>query len=299
MFHLMTHAFFKALLFLAAGAVSHHLGGEQDIRRMGGLRTVMPNVHRAFLVGCVSLAALPPFSGFWSKDGIISSAFADGGALGYTLFAAGLLGALLTGAYTFRLYYRVFHGAPSDLVTADAHADGHGHGEGPQTMLVPIGALAVLATIGGLVVIPGVWEPFLEWIDEVAPPLVEATTAEEYFTSLISVGLAVIGILLARRAFRAGRELVPDGGVRTVLEHKLYFDELYDALFSRPAQALALLLRDRVETPVVHRSIDEVARGSLEAGSGVARVQTGLLRTYALVIAASAVVLAVVFLAVR
>ncbi len=297
MFHLMTHAFFKALLFLAAGAVSHHLGGEQDIRRMGGLRSVMPYTHRAFLAGALALAALPPFSGFWSKDGIISSAFASGGALGYTLFAMGLLGALLTGAYTFRLYYLVFHGEPSPLVAESA--DTHGHGEGPRTMLVPVGVLAVLATIGGLVVIPGVWEPFLEWIDEVAPPLVVPTVSAEYLTSLISVSLAVLGILVARRAFRAGRELVPEGTVRTALEHKLYFDELYDAVFSRPAQTAATQLRDRVETPVVHRSLDEVARGSLEAGAGVARIQTGLLRTYALVIAASVVVLAVVFLAVR
>jgi NADH-quinone oxidoreductase subunit L len=104
MFHLMTHAFFKALLFLSAGVIIHHLAGEQDIRRMGGLRKVMPFTHAAFLVGALALAGIPPLSGFWSKDGIISSALAEGGALGYTLLALGLLGALLTGAYTFRLY---------------------------------------------------------------------------------------------------------------------------------------------------------------------------------------------------
>ena len=123
MFHLMTHAFFKALLFLSAGVIIHHLGGEQDIRRMGGLRKVMPFTHAAFLVGALALAGIPPLSGFWSKDGIISSALADGGALGYTLVVLGLLGALLTGAYTFRLYYLVFHGPPSDLVVA--HSGGH------------------------------------------------------------------------------------------------------------------------------------------------------------------------------
>ena len=88
MFHLMTHAFFKALLFLSAGVIIHHLGGEQDIRKMGGLRKVMPFTHAAFLVGALALAGIPPLSGFWSKDGIISSALADGGALGYTLVVA-------------------------------------------------------------------------------------------------------------------------------------------------------------------------------------------------------------------
>ena len=184
MFHLMTHAFFKALLFLSAGVIIHHLGGEQDIRRMGGLRKVMPFTHAAFLVGALALAGIPPLSGFWSKDGIISSALADGGALGYTLVVLGLLGALLTGAYTFRLYYLVFHGPPSDLVVAHsgghehAGADGHGahgHGEGPLSMLIPVGVLTVLAAIGGLVVIPGVWEPFLDWIDSAVEPLVVPT----------------------------------------------------------------------------------------------------------------------------
>ena len=182
MFHLMTHAFFKALLFLSAGVIIHHLGGEQDIRRMGGLRKVMPFTHAAFLVGALALAGIPPLSGFWSKDGIISSALADGGALGYTLVVLGLLGALLTGAYTFRLYYLVFHGPPSDLVVAHSggheHAGrrrthgAHGHGEGPLSMLIPVGVLTVLAAIGGLVVIPGVWEPFLDWIDSAVEPLV-------------------------------------------------------------------------------------------------------------------------------
>ena len=164
MFHLMTHAFFKALLFLSAGVIIHHLGGEQDIRRMGGLRKAMPFTHAAFLVGALALAGIPPLSGFWSKDGIISSALADGGALGYTLVVLGLVGALLTGAYTFRLYYLVFHGPPSDLVVAHsgghehAGADGHGshgHGEGPLSMLIPVGVLTVLAAIGGLRRDPG------------------------------------------------------------------------------------------------------------------------------------------------
>ena len=295
-FHLMTHAFFKALLFMSAGLVIHHLGGEQDIRKMGGLKSVMPRTHIAFLVGSLSLAGIPIFAGFWSKDGIVAAAFAMDDALGATLYAAGLVGALLTGLYTFRLYFTVFRGEPSEFVKEHAH---EGHGEGPLSMLIPVGILTVLATIGGLVVIPGVWEPFLHWIDETAEPLVQATVAEDYGTSAIAVSLGLIGLFVARRAFHAGRQLVTNPGIWRVLEHKLYFDELYDALFYRPAAALSVALRRNVEEPVVERSLDEIGAGTIQIGGEVARVQSGLLRTYAVAIAFAVAVLVVVFVAVR
>jgi NADH-quinone oxidoreductase subunit L len=295
-FHLMTHAFFKALLFMSAGLVIHHLGGEQDIRKMGGLRSLMPRTHLAFLVGSLALAGIPIFSGFWSKDGIISAAFASDDALGAFLYAAGLVGALLTGLYTFRLYFAVWRGEPSEFAWEHAH---EGHGEGPQSMLIPVGVLSVLATIGGLVVIPGVWEPFLHWIDETAEPLVTATVTEDYGTSAIAVSLALVGFFVARRAFTAGRQVVGNPGIWRVLEHKLYFDELYDALFYRPASAVAHALRRNVEEPVVERSLDEIGSGTIQVGGEVARVQSGLLRTYAVAIAFAVAVLVVVFVAVR
>ena len=295
-FHLMTHAFFKALLFMSAGLVIHHLDGEQDIRRMGGLKNVMPRTHIAFLAGSLSLVGIPIFAGFWSKDGIVAGAFASNDALGVFLYAAGLIGALLTGLYTFRLYFAVFRGEPSERVTEHTHA---GHGEGPASMLVPVGVLAVLATIGGLVVIPGVWEPFLEWIDQTAEPLVTATVTEEYGTSAIAVSLGLIGFFIARRAFHAGRQIVTNPGMWRILEHKLYFDELYDALFYRPAAALSVALRRNVEEPVVERSLDEIGAGTLQVGGEVGRIQTGLLRTYAVAIAFAVAVLIVVFVAVR
>jgi NADH-quinone oxidoreductase subunit L len=295
-FHLMTHAFFKALLFMSAGLVIHHLDGEQDMRKMGGLRSALPRTHLAFLVGALSLVGIPIFSGFWSKDGIVAAAFASDDALGAVLYAAGLVGALLTGLYTFRLYFAVFHGEQSELVQEHAQ---EGHGEGPTSMLLPVAALSVLATVGGLVVIPGVWEPFLHWIDQTAEPLVTATVAQDYGTSAIAVSLAIVGFLVARWAFAAGRQLVTNPTAWRVLEHKLYFDEAYDALFYRPAVALSNALRRNVEEPVVERSLDELGSGTIQVGGEVARVQSGLLRTYALAVALAVSVLVIVFVAVR
>jgi NADH-quinone oxidoreductase subunit L len=294
-FHLVTHAFFKALLFLAAGVVIHHLANEQDIRRMGGLKAELPRTHIAFLVGTVALVGLPPFAGFWSKDAILGSALATGGALGWTLFLMGLAGVLLTGAYAFRLYYTVFQGAAAE--PAAAHA--HGHGEGASSMLLPVGVLAVLSSIGGLLSIPGVWQPFTHWVEETGEALVEPTTSQDYLTSAIAVTLGLVGLFLARRAFRQERQLVTRPEAWQLFDHKLYFDELYDALFYRPAVGLSHLLRRNVEEPVIERSLDEIGSGTIQAGGGLARVQTGLLRTYAIAIAFAVAVLVVVFVAVR
>ena len=162
MFHLMTHAFFKALLFLSAGVIIHHLGGEQDIRKMGGLRKVMPFTHAAFLVGALALAGHPAALGLLveGRDHRVRPR-RRWRARVHARRRSASLGALLTGAYTFRLYYLVFHGPPSDLVLAHSggararhgrrrRTDAHGHGEGPLSMLIPVGVLTVLAAIGGL-----------------------------------------------------------------------------------------------------------------------------------------------------
>ncbi|MGH3109857.1 MAG: proton-conducting transporter membrane subunit, partial [Gaiellaceae bacterium] len=249
----------------------------------------------AFLVGTLALAGIPIFAGFWSKDAILASALADDSALGWILFVAGLTGTLLTGAYAFRLYFRVFHGERGDA----AAAHGHGHGEGPVSMLAPVGVLAIGATIGGLLSIPGVWHPFTHWVEESAEPLVEPSTGEEYLVSAIAVALALVGFAVARRAFAQDRQLVTQPDAWRWLEHKFYFDELYDTLFYRPAVALSNALRRNVEEPVIEGSLDEIGSGTLLAGGELGRVQTGLLRTYALAITFAVVVLVVVFVAVR
>ena len=302
MFHLMTHAFFKALLFMAAGLVIHHLANEQDIRRMGGLKRAMPRTYVAFLVGSLALVGIPPLSGFFSKDSILASALASGG-YGQLLFAAGLAGTLLTGIYTFRLLFIVFLGEPSPLVREHDH--GPRHGEGPWTMTVPVAILALLAVVGGWVQIAGIWHPFGEWLDPVAVgrehlALVEPTVTQDYVTSALAVGLGAMGIAVAWLLYGSRRWAVPRlPEVQRTLEHKLWFDELYDAIFYTPAVFVSRLLRDGIERPLIGGSISGVSLGAREAGGAVGEAQTGYLRSYALAIAAAVAVLIVVFISVQ
>jgi NADH-quinone oxidoreductase subunit L len=302
MFHLMTHAFFKALLFMAAGLVIHHLAGEQDMRRMGGLRRAMPRTFLAFLIGALALAGMPPLSGFFSKDAILASALASG-SYGELLFVGGAIGALLTGIYTFRMLFIVFLGEPSPLVRE--HADGHGRREGPWTMTVPVALLAVLAVIGGWVQLAGIWHPFADWLDPITLErehlaLVEPTVTQDYVASAIAVGLGLVGIGIAWMFYGARARPVPRwSAVQTTLEHKLWFDELYDAIFYRPAVFLTRLLRRNVEEPLIGGSIQGVTLGAREAGGAVGEAQTGYLREYALAIAGAVAILVVVFVAVQ
>ena len=240
---------------------------------------------------------IPIFSGFWSKDGIVSAAFASGDALGYTLYVAGLVGALLTGLYTTRLYFAVFRGEPSDFVKEHAH---EGHGEGPRSMTIPVGVLTVLATIGGLVVIPGVWEPFLHWIDETAEPLVTATVAEDYGTSAIAVTLGAHRLL--RRAPRL-RGRPPDRHEPRHLAGARAQALLRRARTTRCSTGRPR--RSRSRSAGTSRSRSSSARSTRSAPArsrSAARSRAcspGLLRTYAIAIAFAVCVLVVVFVAVR
>jgi NADH-quinone oxidoreductase subunit L len=297
MFHLMTHAFFKALLFMAGGMVIHALAGEQDMRRMGGLRGLMPWTYRAFLVGALALAGVPPFSGFFSKDSILAAALASGW-YGQVLWAAGMAGAFLTGLYAFRMVFVVFGGEPSAFVREHFHrlqADVVG-----VTHAVPVFALTVLAALGGWLQFAGIWTPVSDWLEPVTPALVDASSAQEAVSSAAAVGLGIVGIWVAWWIYSARRSRAPRiAWAHALLEHKFYFDELYDALFYRPAVLLARGFLVVIERPLVFGSISGLAVGVRELGTGTRRLQTGLVRTYALAIAASLAVVTVVFLAVR
>jgi NADH-quinone oxidoreductase subunit L len=300
MFHLMTHAFFKALLFMTAGVVIHALAAEQDIRKMGGLARVMPWTYRAFLVGALSLAAIPPFSGFFSKDSILASAI-DAGALGVSLWAVGVVGAFLTALYTFRLLYVVFFGRSDPYVKEHLHLPRF---EGPLVMMWPVAILAVLSTFAGWIQVPGGWALVDDWLEPVAPSIPEASGWLLAVSIIVSLGAALCGIGLAWKLY-GQRSAAPERlrrrypwAART-LEQKFYFDEAYDLVFYEPASRLGIELDRDVERPVILGSILGVARNVAGIGRGVASAQSGLLRTYALVVAAGLAVIVLVFVAVR
>jgi NADH-quinone oxidoreductase subunit L len=294
MFHLMTHAFFKALLFMAAGLVIHALGGEQDIRNMRGVRAAMPWTRWAFLVGSLALVGIPPFSGFFSKDSIIAAAL-HAHWYGVIFWIVALIGAFLTGLYTFRLYFIVF-------AQDGARAETHGHGEGPWTMLLPVGILSVLAIVGGWIQFAPVWTPLTRWLEPVARtlPIAEPTSWQEALSSALAVGLGLAGIGVAWALYGRRRTEVPQRPtLRRLLEHKFYFDELYDALFTRPAAGLSLMLRDGFEGPWFIATPTELADDTVTVARGVRRIQTGLLRTYVLFLGTGMAVVGIVFLIVK
>ncbi len=297
MFHLMTHAFFKALLFLAAGLAIHALTGEQDIRRMRGLGPLMPMTKWVFLIGSLALVGVPPFAGFFSKDAVISAA-AERGTYGWVLLVVALAGTFLTGLYAFRLYFILFSGEPSAELRARYH-DHHGK-EGPAWMTIPVLILALLAVLGGLVQFAPFWHPLSDWLDPVARPLVEASDTVELVVSLLAVSLGLLGILAAWLVYVAERIPIPAWPrVRRTLEEKFWFDWLYDRIFYRPADWLARALYRYFERPVIGGSILGVERGTDELSGFVARLQTGYVRMYALAFATGVAVLAVVFISVR
>ncbi len=245
---------------------------------------------------------MPPFAGFFSKDAIIAAALHDHW-YGVILAGAGLVGAFLTGVYTFRLYFLVFpvsNRARSCAFIIHAH---HGQ-EGPLTMLVPVGVLAVLAVIGGWIQFSPFWHPLTNWLAPVAQTLgvAEPTNTQEAIASVLAVLLGLAGIGVAYALYGRGEAslAVPRlPAVQRTLEHKLYFDEAYDALFYRPAAAFASWLRRDFEEPVILATGPDLGEGALELGQGASRLQTGLLRTYVLFLGTGLAIVGVVFLVVR
>ncbi len=204
LFHLMTHAFFKALLFMAAGVVIHALAGEQDIRKMGGLGKQLPWTYRCFLVGALALAAIPPFAGFFSKDAILASA-AGAGTLGWILWGVGITGAFLTALYTFRLVFIVFFGEPA----ADQPHLHKERFEGPLSMMWPVGVLTIGAIVSGFLQFPGGWAGIDTWIEPVAESIPEVSGGTAWFSALTALGLAIAGIVVAWLLYGRRRSEVP------------------------------------------------------------------------------------------
>ena len=329
LFHLMTHAFFKAVLFMGAGSVISAMGGIQDMDRMGGFRKAMPFTFAAFLCGALALAAFPFTSGFFSKDEILAFTIARGGWY-WILAIAGYAGAALTAFYAFRMVFRVFWGPP--VAEASELEQGHlahhpptnpGSGEAEDTDVgfpaeehhiaereVPMRAamvpLAVLALFAGLVQVPGLddlVEKFLEpsFADSTVHEPVPSDTAEWEgllgggLLSLAGIGAAYFAYVRRRGVTLELRDRFPH--VHAFLVNKWYFDELFGAIFVRPVATFGAFGRTVIETRFVQGFIVGGATGIVRVGTSFARsIQTGYLRAYALLLLLGVAVLALYFL---
>jgi NADH-quinone oxidoreductase subunit L len=276
-FHLVTHAFFKALLFLGAGSVIHGLSGEQDLRKMGGLKSKMLTTTVTFLVGALGLAGVPPLAGFFSKDEILWFALASGRGGSPLLFAAAALTALLTAFYMFRLLWLTFLGAPR----MDAATTAHVH-ESPPSMIGVLIVLAVLSAIGGFLALPHYLEPLL--------PLPAVLPALEHFEKPVvyaSVAIALAGLAGAAYFFggdgkRADALVRPLAGLHRLLSGKYFVDEAYDALIGRPlhwiSERVFLRLGDQI---LLDGSLNGLAGFARRTAGVLGRIQTGNLQLYA------------------
>ncbi len=330
-FHLVTHAFFKALLFLAAGSVIHSLSGEQDMRVMGGLRKRIPVTFWTMTMGVFAIAGLPPWAGFFSKDEILYQAFTSPNHLGKLVWAVGLLTAGITSFYMFRLWFKTFFGAPGfdENHLGEQHADAqHGapqhdegqiaqHGgvhESPWIMLLPLAVLALLSLVGGWIGIPAAlggsnhFEHFLDPVfaaSTLSGPALNADQAShstELILAVVSVLTALLGLAVAwlfyyRKPGTAGGLARRSGPVYALVANKFYVDELYHFVFVVGLLAFTrTVLRgfDKLITDGLTRFAGWIA---IDFGEATRRIQSGNLRSYAgwLALGAAAVMAVMIF----
>lgn len=296
-FHLMTHAFFKALLFLGSGAVIHAMMGEQNIQNYGGLRSALPVTYRTFLIGALAISGIFPLSGFFSKDEILWKSFDQGSFLFYLLGAGG---AALTAFYMFRLVTLTFEGEKR------WEGEIHPH-EAPKVMTIPLIILGVLSVIGGVVGIPeslggrNALEHWLEPVFSVANsklllfPAGEVQVAEYFFMG-ISLAIAIGGILIARNIYLRRRDIATDFATRwnrlyQLLFNKYYVDEIYDAAIVNPiVKGSDRVLWSNFDVGLIDGAVNGTARLIGAMSQVLRRIQTGVAQGYAL-----AFVLGIVF----
>jgi NADH-quinone oxidoreductase subunit L len=329
LFQLMTHAFFKALLFMGAGSVIGAMAGIQDVDRMGGFRRAMPFTFITFTAGALALAAFPLTSGFFSKDEILAFTINRGGGF-WVLAIVGYLGAALTGFYAFRMVFRVFWGEP--VPEARELEEGHlAHGEplnpmtgeaedmdvgfpGPEhhiaerswPMKTAMAPLAVLSIVGGLIGVPGLTDTLETFLEPSFEDSRYATTHPSEGAEWVGLGagglVSIFAVSVAWIVYIRGRGISLElrdrfPAVHRFLEHKWYFDELYDAVFVRPAATAGSFGRRVIETDFVQGFIVGGATGIVRVGTSFARtIQTGFLRGYALLLLLGLAALALYFL---
>jgi len=302
-FHLFTHAFFKALLFLGSGALIHALGGEQDLRRMGGLKRDLPITYWTFLIGSIAIAGVPGFAGFFSKDEILFRTFASGHA---ALWTVGLLTALLTAIYMFRIVFLAFFGERPPEPVAPAHPEeeepaakgGHATGpthlthpthlhDAPPAMALALIVLAIGSVLAGYASLGGRFERFLEpsfapeRVEEVADRGLELTlTAVSIAAALGGIAIAAYFFLKNRRA--ADRMAERFAGVRRLLQNKYYVDEIYDGAIVQPIRIVSEnALWKAIDVRVIDGAVNGVGEAVTGASDILRRLQTGSVRAYA------------------
>jgi NADH-quinone oxidoreductase subunit L len=297
-FHLATHAFFKALLFLGAGSVMHALNGEQDIRRMGGLKEHLPITYLTFLIASLAIAGIFPFAGFFSKDEILWAALMEGNFLIWLLAA---IAAVMTAFYMFRLVFVVFHREPSEHEGVTQHPH-----EAPATMRVPLIILAGLSTVAGFLGIPiiegaNLIRAYLDPVFTRYPLPLEMVghavhrPGLELMMLLISLALAIVGILLAMYMYLIDTTLPErlrmqfQRGYR-ILAEKYYVDELYDRLIVEPIKRASIWLWAEVEEGVVDGTVNRAGEFIRRDSVWLSRIESGFVRNYALSIFLGAVV---------
>ena len=315
LFHLMTHAFFKALLFMAAGSLISAMGGNQSLGAMSGLRRALPFTFGCFVIGGLALTGVPPFSGFFSKDNILLF-IAGRGGWHWALYVAGYLGALLTGLYTFRMIFRAFLGEPcaeavelidhghlfhpaeatnpanGELEDTDVGFPGPDHviAERATAMRLAMGILALLSIAGGIVAIPKT----TSWLDNfLAPTFADSTIVSHasnamlYFGLILGAAIAVSSIAIAYVLWVSRPSLVPAIATRlsplaTLFENKWYFDELIDAVVVRPGAWFGRFAQNTFERVIVNGALIGGTTGLVRASSALVRgSQSGILRVYA------------------
>ncbi|MCC3157948.1 NADH-quinone oxidoreductase subunit L [Hymenobacter sp. 15J16-1T3B] len=297
LFHVLTHAFFKALMFLGAGSVIHAMSNEQDIRNMGGLRKALPITFLTFLIGCLAIAGIPPFSGFFSKDEILTHAFEHN----KILYGIGLLTAFLTAFYMFRLLFLTFFGEFRGTEEQKHHLH-----ESPATMTLPLIVLAILAAVGGFMNAPLVLgkgyladflAPLFAYSKQTNPEAfgAEIDHATEYMLIGLSVAAGVLGIVFAyvqyvSRRVRPADDASQRGFLENLVYHKYYVDELYNTLFVKPSMFLSRGLHDFVEKRVVDAGVNGVGRGVFGGSKLLGSLQTGRVETYLLLMVIGIVV---------
>jgi NADH-quinone oxidoreductase subunit L len=276
-FHVITHAFFKALMFLGSGSVIHAMGGEQDIRKMGGLHKHMKITSFTFLIGCLAIAGIPGFSGFFSKDDILAGVFAHN----IILYIVAIFTALLTAFYMFRLYIITFTGS-----FRGTHDQEHHLHESPMAMTIPLIILAIFSVIAGYIGIPESLGG-KNWIADFLSPLVKSTEHHlthntEYMLMAGSSILVLISISFAWFKYKNFKVEISSQGFGKVLENKWYVDELYNTIIVKPLQRTAAFFNTIIETKVIDGIVNGVGRAVQYSSRQIRLVQSGQVGAYVL-----------------